>query len=392
MAVPSTFRQEFEGWWDALEAEGQQTKNPYAAMIAAMERLDALSPDAPERAWIHEILLDWIGSADEARWHPAVSLLKRDRVAGTPEAFRAAAASATTESKRTYVESFLEFADQLEGDLSVPDAYREEFETWWDGRPIQTDANTWLGESRQELRGRLKGLAEDAPERAWFEQLMIEWLSSDDMGRWLPALQYLWDERREHAITPIRKAAYRPRTDEKLEAVQVFYVAADEIAEVAGYPEEFDDPTVYFTPEVALPPAAGARAWSGLPPRVLENISLSSRRDFEVRFDAYAARGRRAQDPREADRKVGEWLDEEQHEGKQGRMIEVLIDWLDSPDPWRWHVALSQLGRHRIRAAIEPMLAAVEPPNTVDKARWAPAFVLVAAFIDGSVKPSTFTG
>jgi hypothetical protein len=392
MAVPSTFRQEFEAWWDALDAEGQRTKNSYRTLIATIERLDALSADAPERAWIHEILLDWVASDDERRWDPAVSLLKLECAPGAPEAFRAAAASATTKRKRDEIDSFLEFADELEGQLSVPLAYREQFETWWDARPIQTDANTWLGESKQDLRGRLEGLPQDAPERAWFEQLMIEWLSSEDMGRWLPALQYLWDERLEHAIAPIRQAAYRPYTDEKTEAVDVFYLAADEIAEVAGYPEAFDDPTAYYTPEVALPRAAGARAWSGLPPRVLESISLSSRRDFEVRFEIYAARGRRARDPREADRTVGEWLDEEQHEGKLGRMIEVLIDWLDSPDPWRWHVALSQLGRHRIRAAIEPMLAAVEPPNTEDKARWAPAFVLVAAFIDGSVEPSTFTG
>lgn len=114
MPAPTEFRTQFEAWWDALIAEGERLKFPYLADQEAMAELEALPVDAPERAWIHEILTDWLASTDTLRWQPALGLLLRERVPGAAEAMRAAISPPNTDEKAALQGTFANVADQLD--------------------------------------------------------------------------------------------------------------------------------------------------------------------------------------------------------------------------------------------------------------------------------------
>ena len=107
-AVPASFREELEAWWDALIAQGDLD----TAVVQAKARL-ADATDL-ERHWIHEILIGWIYSDDQWRWQPALMLLQDERVHGAPEQMRFAAAFARLPEKRAFADTFNRIADELE--------------------------------------------------------------------------------------------------------------------------------------------------------------------------------------------------------------------------------------------------------------------------------------
>lgn len=119
MTMPPDFRPRFEAWWDGLIAEGERLKYPYVTDEEAMAELDAMPEDAPERAWIHEILIDWLGSTDTLRWQPALALLLRERVPGAAAAMRAAISPPNTDDKRALVDTFNRVADELDEALGA---------------------------------------------------------------------------------------------------------------------------------------------------------------------------------------------------------------------------------------------------------------------------------
>ncbi len=235
-SCPPDFRRQFEGWWAEFVAEGERQKNPYFVDVALRRRLRAMSPGAPERAWVGVIMLDWLASSDDLRWHFALSHVCDQRVPAGPAALRAAARNASTESKRGFAETFLRVALRLEQELTVPERFRAEFDGWWDERIAAATDDERLSTAAQLLAARVDALTHDAPERAWIEQLLIERVGSLDMRVAQPALAFVREHRIAGAIPEIRRNVGWNRTAEMVAVERQVLDAADDIAEAAGYP------------------------------------------------------------------------------------------------------------------------------------------------------------
>lgn len=112
--MPTEFRERFEQWWDELIAEGERQKFPYLPDRELMADLDGFAADAPERAWVHAMLIEWLASDDTLRWQPALGLLRRERVSVASSALRAAVDPPNTDDKRALSETFRRVADELD--------------------------------------------------------------------------------------------------------------------------------------------------------------------------------------------------------------------------------------------------------------------------------------
>ncbi len=122
MTVPTKFATQFHEWWDELIAEGRRCKFPYLVDQEVLGELAALEPDAPERQWIYEILIDWLASPDSLRWQPALGILSRERVPGAANAMRAAVSPANTGEKERFHDTFHRVAAELDAALGDVDS------------------------------------------------------------------------------------------------------------------------------------------------------------------------------------------------------------------------------------------------------------------------------
>ncbi len=109
-AVPPEFRSSFSASWKQFE-EGTELE----AQAACLARLRALSPDAPERRWILDILLGWLYSDDPQRWKGALAVLEAEGVQAAAPEMRFAASVAFPADKRAATADFEAAADAIEG-------------------------------------------------------------------------------------------------------------------------------------------------------------------------------------------------------------------------------------------------------------------------------------
>ena len=252
--------------------------------------------------------------------------------------------------------------------VPVPPQFRADFEAQWDAWNVESDELKNPYHLFSEVSARLDALAPDAPERAWVSQLMVERVNTYDERRSRAALAFVHRHLVADAIPQIRRHVGWYLTEEP-ELAAEYLAAADDIAEAAGWP---DDEFGRYVPE----PTPSVWARRRLRP-VEGTLDFHTRRHVSSTFDTIAARGRRAQDPRPAEQALEQWIAEGEPI-EQGWIFELLTEWLASRDPWRWHVALTVLERHRVRSSAPALRAAVSPPNTDDKARWAQAFLEAA--------------
>ncbi len=386
---PPGYREEFEAWFAELRAESERLKSPHYVDERLSARLRALWSGAAERGWIHDILIEWLGSDDSFHWHAALSMVSQERVPHGPAALRAAAEAADTDSKRDFAETFLKIADDLEQALTVPPAYRSEFDAWWKQQLAAATEEELLGSVERALAARIDTLAADAPERQWIEQLMVERVGGLEMLDARIAIAFAHRHRVAAAIPEIRRLVGWIADEEMDAAAPGFLAAADDIAEAVGWPGDAAARGPETSQGAPGAPAGvelhGLAAISVWAPRRLRPVrgplDATTRRWIEHRHDLLAAQGRRTGDPQTAEQAIAQWIaDGEPVE--QDWIFEILTDWLASRDPWRWHAALNLLCQHGVRAAAPAMRAAVSPPNTDDKTRWAGAFHQAADELD----------